>query len=697
MYYGVTATWGGGARGTECDHLKYAISGEGTRHLFILNGVLSISTTYVKTQHNLSHGKLIVRTPCHAISRIVLFATSVLYPVAAHLASYIMDITRARTYLSYIFVHHGIVLQSNNFTDILQHYTEKYIGIQLGLRSYRQVMCSILCCIARTDFGAPDQDDQDLIAIHSQFGHSSAVAQAHYGIQNTNALAEVSHTAVCHMQRVSSRWHQCLGHSHPHLPINSPSELLEADQTTQIIEGLKGPLSSMVQSHTQRSISEFLNTFIPHLTSVIQGLGPQINTYIQDNSRAPPPPSATPRLPPLIVHPRLQSCLKTLFPGPTDPNFTSSQQAELVQSSFTNEHVLAVLPTGSGKSVAFFGAAILHPHNLFIVVTPFVALTEDLDRRLAATPIRGGQWPSIQDPLSAQIVIVPAHMAGTEQFYNWAEANSNCLKRIFIDKAHHIFYSDSYRPCFRVFHRLTQLQKPITFLTATISPRSIPALCNAMMVDPALLRTIRAPMSRHNIGYSVAKVLPDQLLQKTVELHSQIYLRPEERGIIYTTNIQLTLAIADALNVPYYISCVLPDEQANKEKKSCIFQTWRAGRNEKERWIVATICFAEGVDFASVRHAIIVEPRDMLSFLQESGRLGRDGLPSQVVAVWSRTPPLSTSDMQDHAGVDSMSRFLQTHKCRRLCFRDFDLDVHSCASSHKNVLCDCCSNLSSAS
>jgi superfamily II DNA helicase RecQ len=101
--------------------------------------------------------------------------------------------------------------------------------------------------------------------------------------------------------------------------------------------------------------------------------------------------------------------------------------------------VLAVLPTGSGKSVAFFGAAILHPHNLFIVVTPFVALTEDLDRRLAATPIRGGQWPSIQDPLSAQIVIVPAHMAGTEQFYNWAEANSNRLKRIFIDKAHHFF------------------------------------------------------------------------------------------------------------------------------------------------------------------------------------------------------------------------------------------------------------------
>ncbi|KAH0825908.1 hypothetical protein J3R83DRAFT_7662 [Lanmaoa asiatica] len=691
MYYAITLTWGGGARGTECDHLKHTVHGPGERHVFILNGRLAIVTTYVKTQHVQGHGRLIVRTPAHSISRLVIFIISVLYPLAAKLSSFVMDISLARSYLSYLFVHHGKVLNSKTFSTILQHHTEKYLGLPLGLRDYRQVMCSMLCCLAGTDYGVADEDDHDLAAIHSQFGHSAVIADAHYGIQGTNALTTISHTSVRSMQRVSTRWHACLGCSHPHL-LENVNESKDQDKSLQLLSSLKAPLSSCVQQAARESIQGFYTTILPHWTSILQGFGSDLTSHLDAafigsfNSISSQPSS-------LIVHPLLSSRIKALFPGQERFSFTSHHQAELVQSCLTADHVLAVMPTGSGKSLAFFAAPILNPSSLFVVVTPFVALTEDMDRRLAALPIVGGKWSSDINPFEAQLVIVPAHEAATEGFFQWAEANSSRLQRLFVDEAHHVFTSDCYRPCFKLFHRLTQLKKPITLLTATMPVHSIPALCQSMMIDPALLRLIRAPVSRSNIKHTVFRVDPQQILHKTIDIFNSLHLAENERGIIYTTSIAFTQQIAQLLQIPAYTSRILPDEHSNKAEKSSRFQAWRSGAVQ---WVAATICFAEGVDFPSVRYTIIVEPKEMLSFLQESGRLGRDGLPSHAITLWSLLPsPVPVND-PDHCGRRPMVHFLQTNSCRRLAFKHFDPDVHSCASSANNVMCDQCEKLSNS-
>ncbi|KAF8549160.1 hypothetical protein OG21DRAFT_627578 [Imleria badia] len=689
MYYAITLTWGGGARGTECDHLKHTVHGQGERHVFILNGRLSIVTTYVKTQHVQGHGRLIVRTPAHSISRLVIFVLSVLYPVAAKLSSFVMDVSLARSYLSYFFVHHGQVLNSRNFSIILQHHTEKYLGLPLGLRDYRQVMCSMLCCLAGTDYGVADEDDHDLAAIHSQFGHSGSVADAHYGIQGTNALNAISHTSVRSMQRVSTRWHACLDCSHPHV-LESVSESGDQEKSLQLLNSLKTPLSSCVQEVARESIQGFYTTILPHWTSILQGFGSNLTSHL-DATFIGSSTSTSSQLSPLIVHPLLSSRIKVLFPGQERFSFTSHHQAELVQSCLTNDHILAVMPTGSGKSLAFFAAPVLNPSSLFIVVTPFVALTEDMDRRLAALPIVGGKWSSDVNPFEAQLVIVPAHEAATERFFQWAEANSGRLQRLFVDEAHHVFTSDSYRPCFKLFHRLTQLKKPITLLTATMPIRSVSALCRSMMIDPALLRLIRAPVSRPNIKYTVFRVDPQQILQTTVDIFNSLHLAENERGIIYTTSIAFTQQVAALLQIPAYTSRILPDEHSNKVEKSSRFQAWRSG---VVQWVAATICFAEGVDFPSVRYAIIVEPRDMLSFLQESGRLGRDGVHSHAITIWSFSPPPAPANDPDHCGRRPMAHFLQTNSCRRLAFEHFDPDVHSCASSVTNVMCDQCEKLS---
>lgn len=689
IYYGITLTWGGGARGTECDHLRHTIHGQGDRHVFILNGMLSIVTTYVKTQHLQGHGRLIVRTPSPPISRLVVFTLSVLYPVAAKLAYFVMEAPKAQNYLSYLFVHHGTVLNSRAFSLILQSYTEKYLGLSLNLRDYRQVMCSMLCSLARTDFGVPDDDDHDLAEIHAQFGHSGIVADAHYGIQGTNALSSVSHTAVRSMQRVSAKWHACLG-TPDSSSSSEASTSVDEGRVSQLLDAFKAPLSLSIREVAQEGIQHFHSTVLSHWTSILQGVGTDIISYI-NSTLLPSSPFPSQQIAPLIVHPLLASQIQPLFPGTKSFSFTSHQQAELVQSSLTNDHVLAVMPTGGGKSLAFFSAPLLSPSRLFIVVTPFVVLTEDMCRRLATYPISGGSWASDINPFDAQLVIVPAHEAGSSRFFEWAQANSERIRRVFLDEAHHIIVSDSYRPCFRLFHLLTRLKKPITFLTATMPPHSIPALCQSMMINPLLLRIIRAPVSRPNVGYHVIHVDESRLVDKTTEVFRSITLQPNERGVIYTTSIAFTHEIARQLSIPAYTSRILPDEQMNKEEKSRRFLAWRSG---KTPWVTATICFGEGVDFPSVRYAIIVEPKEMLSFLQESGRLGRDGIASQSITIWSALPNPPPADDPDHCGKRSMARFLQTKSCRRLTFHQFDPGVHSCASSADNVLCDFCEGLS---
>ncbi|KAG6370425.1 hypothetical protein JVT61DRAFT_12038 [Boletus reticuloceps] len=297
MYYAIMLMWGGGARGTKCDHLKHTVHGVGDQHIFVLNGLLGIATTYVKTQQIQGHGKPIVRTPCPSISRLVLFSLSVLYPVAAKLSAFIMKVEDAQTYLSYLFVHHGTILGSQWFSGILQHYTKKYLGTALGLRDYRQVMCSMLCCIAGTDYGQPDKDDHELAVIHAQFDHSVSVADAHYGIQGSNALATVSHTAVRSMQHVSIRWHVSLGHGHPSSPEDSCQQE-GADATIRILE----PLSNAVQETVWAHMQDFYNSTIPHWTSILQGFGLDLMSHISNTARqAPPlPPS---QLSPLLLTP----------------------------------------------------------------------------------------------------------------------------------------------------------------------------------------------------------------------------------------------------------------------------------------------------------------------------------------------------------------------------------------------------------
>ena len=390
-------------------------------------------------------------------------------------------------------------------------------------------------------------------------------------------------------------------------------------------------------------------------------------------------------------------CVKPLLPPGPMPRFSSPQQAEAVQTNVTDRHVLYIAATGSGKSLTFLSAPLIYPEKMFIVVTPLVALTDDLARRLAATSITGGKWQDVRrrDPFHARLVLVSAHEAGHYDFIRWAKSHQTRIGRIFIDEAHHLITAHTYRDCFKLFELITGLAIPVTFLSATIFPKSVPALCQAMRIDPALLHVIRTHTTRPNIRYTRTKSeSTEEMMDKLDALFRSISLSEEERGLIFCTKISNCQVVAERLGISYYVANIIQDDPvANLEVRKRLDQQWRDGRTISDRWMVATLCFGQGINVDHVRWVIHVEVSNFMNYVQETGRAGRDGLPARAHLFYTHLPPLKfIRDPLDHGGVRDMRHFLEAACCRRLSLHTpTDGTAHSCAAL--TGLCDWCDDL----
>jgi hypothetical protein len=376
-----------------------------------------------------------------------------------------------------MFVYAGKPAESRQFTRFLQTTTEKHLGVGLGLRDWRQTLLTIMLNITKADFCLPLPEDTVHVDIHRQFNHSARMGEGNYAIQVSEALNQISHTSVASNQRISLLWHDTVGLSDtrakrdlhptaPHLPAVGPPPSIQ-DLVKPVIAAVENACTDLTASTT--------TAILDKITTGLQGFGSELFKRL-GLVQSVTTPRQTPI--PIQVHPRLLDCVSALLPRGIPPHFKIVEQAEALQSNSLNTHVLVVMPTGSGKSLTFFGAPLMYPDKLFVVITPLIALTEDLARRLSETTIRGGKWLDIRDPFQAQLVIVSAHEAGTHDFFTWARSHRPRLGRIFIDEAHHIYTSDTYRTCFRLFDMITRLGVPITFLSATVFPRSVRILCH---------------------------------------------------------------------------------------------------------------------------------------------------------------------------------------------------------------------------
>lgn len=204
-------------RGSEILTLRIKNTATVPRNLFLIGGELVITLSYHKNQSVMRKENYIPRFLPNEIKRLILV-------YLFHIRPFVTILQRMTTVNSNIYESELLwanpstgsqYWSSDQLKILLQRYSEKYIGVPLNIRSYRQMAIIIDRDIIRTPIDLQYEDGNDLSEINNndhegQAGHSTKTAFLHYGVIDSE-LESISPTLNARYQKVSHDWHNFMG------------------------------------------------------------------------------------------------------------------------------------------------------------------------------------------------------------------------------------------------------------------------------------------------------------------------------------------------------------------------------------------------------------------------------------------------------------------------------------------------------
>jgi ATP-dependent DNA helicase RecQ len=352
-------------------------------------------------------------------------------------------------------------------------------------------------------------------------------------------------------------------------------------------------------------------------------------------------------------------------------------QEEIVKDALAGRDVFALMPTGGGKSLCFQLPALLRD-GLTIVVSPLISLMKDQVDALQTSGIAATFLNSALDRDEAVARLRRLHRGEYQLLYvaperlmldtfleralNWNVA------QIAIDEAHCISeWGHDFRPEYRELKKLRRHlpDVPIMALTATATERVRADILKQLALrDP---RCYVASFNRSNLTYRVVpKSAPYQ------QLLAFITGRPNESGIVYCASRKTADSLARNLSEdgvkakPYHAGLTARERTQNQE----LFL------RDDVRVITATIAFGMGINKPNVRFVVHHDlPKNIESYYQETGRAGRDGLPSECVLLFSASDVVKQTHFIDEKSENEqriareqlrqMVHYAETRECRR--------------------------------
>lgn len=322
--------------------------------------------------------------------------------------------------------------------------------------------------------------------------------------------------------------------------------------------------------------------------------------------------------------------------GDDQAQFRGMQRPALEAIQQGRSPVVAVMPTGGGKSLLFMLPAWICSRGTTVVVVPLLALRGDIHRRCRELKLSSVEWESRRPVDSASIVLVTPESALTVDFFaflNRAKALHR-LDRIVIDECHVILNNQQhFRPNLARLGRLVKFQAPMVYLTATLPPEDEDALFTRICTQRSDVHLFRDRTSRPNIAYRIYRPEVERqyrygnLCAQAPAVIDFIQRKTRDstpgKVLIYAPSVATVKALADVLECDGYYS--------SQNGKAAILDRFRSGETSV---ITATSALGMGVDIPDIRCIIhIGAPHTLLEYAQESGRAGRDGLPSEAIII----------------------------------------------------------------
>lgn len=353
-------------------------------------------------------------------------------------------------------------------------------------------------------------------------------------------------------------------------------------------------------------------------------------------------------------------------------------QEEIITDALAGCDVLALLPTGGGKSLCYQLPALVRP-GLTLVVSPLISLMKDQVDALHAGGIAATFLNSTLTPDESRLRIRELYQGRYRLLYVAPERalltgflqdvvrwNVNLIA---IDEAHCISeWGHDFRPEYRQLIELRKALPEVPFMALTATATDLVRKDIHSYLQFRNGKNYVASFNRPNLHY---KVFPKVNAYKQVLAF--IRERKSESGIIYCQSRKRTETLAERLNrdcitaLPYHAGMEAADRTRNQEQFV----------RDEVRVICATIAFGMGIDKSNVRFVLHYDlPKNIEGYYQETGRAGRDGLPSECLLLFSPADEIKQryfidekEDAQQRqialAQLAQMIEYAESSECRR--------------------------------
>jgi ATP-dependent DNA helicase RecQ len=359
--------------------------------------------------------------------------------------------------------------------------------------------------------------------------------------------------------------------------------------------------------------------------------------------------------------------------------FRHSQET-IIQQVLNKKDVMVLMPTGGGKSLCYQLPSVLL-NGLTIVISPLIALMKDQVDSLNLNGIPAAYLNSSQNTEEQKeiaillknnqlrlLYVAPERLFGKDERLMVFLKTLNVVQ-IAIDEAHCISqWGHDFRPEYLMLAGLkNEFQGvPVIALTATADKLTQKDILEKLNLHQP--QVFISSFNRENITYRVhAK---QNSFGQLLHFLSQ---RKDDSGIIYCLSRKSTESLAADLKEEGYAAEAYHAGLSNEIKA----RNQEAFLKDEVKIMVATIAFGMGINKSNVRYVVHIDlPKNIEGYYQETGRAGRDGLPSDALLLYSPgdAVKLKSFAMVDNNAeqsaimlkkLDDMVAYCQLHACRR--------------------------------